>query len=241
MPLMQRALSLIYPEQCVLCPTLLDQPGALCPDCWSEMPFIQGLACHLCGAAMPGETDGFDPVCDDCIATPRPWQAGASALRYSGAARRFVLRLKHSDRTDLARPAAGWMARAGRRFLTPDTLLLPIPLHWTRLLRRRYNQSAELVRHLENQANCPAIYDGLIRTRPTTLQDGMDREARARNLKGAITYNPKHHNQLKNRRICLVDDVMTTGATLTEAANACHAAGATHISVLALARVAKDT
>jgi ComF family protein len=175
-------------------------------------------------------------VCDDCLALARPWDRGRAALLYEGGGRRLVLRLKHGDRTDLARPAARWLAEAGRDLLVPGTLLVPVPVHWTRLLSRRYNQAAELARALSALSGLETLPDALVRTRRTPVQDGLGVDARFLNTIGAI----RAARPMTGRSVVLIDDVMTSGATLSAATEACLAAGASRVSVLVLARVAKS-
>ncbi len=236
---MQRALSVIYPPQCQMCTAMVAETGGLCGACWAETPFLRGLVCDACGVPLPGsEADGA--LCDTCLEASRPWQAGRAALAYRDLGRRIVLALKHGDRTDLAKPAAKWMAAAGQSFLTSDTLFVPIPVHWTRLLTRRYNQAAELTKALASHTGQPCCQDALIRTRRTAKQDGMSVEARQRNMAGAITVSDKRAELLRHGRVCLVDDVMTSGATLETAAHALWQAEVDHVFVLLLARVEKS-
>lgn len=236
---MQRALSVIYPAQCQICPNFVAEAGGLCGDCWAETPFLRGLVCDLCGTSLPG-SDKDLVICDDCLTSPRPWDAGRAALSYRGGGRRIVLALKHGDRLDLARPAARWMQKAAGEHLRKTTLFVPIPVHWTRLLTRRYNQSAELSRALAALTGHPHCPDALIRVRRTAKQDGMSVEERLRNMEGAIQANPKRTGALNQARVCLVDDVMTSGATLAAGSRALRAAGADHVFVLLLARVEKS-
>lgn len=236
---MQRALSLIYPDQCVLCRSLVDRPGSLCGACWSDTPFLMGLVCDLCGAAVQGEADGFAVHCDDCLVLPRPWAAGRAALSYRGAARRLVLALKHGDRMDLAVPAAQWMLTAGQQILGKAPVLVPVPIHWSRRLKRRYNQSAVLARAMSQMSGHTLAADALRRLRRTPPQDGMSVDARFANMADALDADPVKGKVLRGRDVCLIDDVMTSGATLAAAAEACHNAGATRVSVLVLARVEK--
>ena len=236
---LQRVLSMVYPDQCALCETRVEQQGGLCAACWSETPFLSGLVCHSCGVSLPGmDTEGV--FCDDCLVTPRPWEAGRAAMAYRDAGRRIVLALKHSDRLDLAPACAGWMARAGAPVLQDDTLLVPIPIHWSRLLRRRYNQSVTLSRALGRKTGLDVMPEALLRNRRTLVQDGMTVEERFTNLRNAITPNPKVSDRLRGRRICLIDDVMTSGATLSVAAEALYDAGAGQVCTLVLARVEKQ-
>ncbi len=235
---MQRALSLIYPDQCILCETRVGQRGGLCAECWRETPFISGLVCDACGVSLPG-TDAGEVFCDDCLALPRPWELGRAALSYRETGRCVVLALKHADRLDLVPACADWMARAGRAFLTEGTVLVPVPAHWTRLLTRRYNQAAELARGLAKVTGLEVEASALLRTRRTPKQDGMTVDQRFANMLDAIQPHLKTVHALKGRKVCLIDDVMTSGATLSSATEALHAAGAERVCVLVLARVEK--
>jgi predicted amidophosphoribosyltransferase len=235
---LQRALSLVYPDQCVLCEARVEERGGLCAECWRKTPFLTGLVCDACGVSLPG-TDSGQVLCDDCLAMPRPWASGRAALSYRDAGRRVVLALKHADRLDLVPACAEWMARAGRPLLTGDTVLVPVPAHWTRLLTRRYNQAAELCRGIAKVTGLEAVPDALIRTRRTPKQDGMTVDERFANMAEAIRPNPKTMDRVWGRRICLVDDVMTSGATLATATAALYAADADRVCTLVLARVEK--
>lgn len=240
---MQSLLAALYPPRCLACAEPVTQAHALCGRCWREASFISGAACDQCG--VPLAADGVrhplaPELCDDCLRLARPWTRGRAALLYAGTGRRVVLALKHGDRLDLARPAARWMVHAGADLLQGDPLLVPVPLHWTRLLRRRFNQSAVLsgaVARLTGLSACP---DALQRRRLTPTQDGRSPMARFENLQDAIRAHPRNGARITGRRVVLIDDVMTSGATLAVAADACLAAGAADVDVLVLARVAKS-
>ena len=222
-----------------MCPAMVAERGGLCSSCWAETPFLRGLVCDTCGVSLPGRDSGR-VLCDDCLAGPRPWEAGRAALAYRDMGRRLVLALKHGDRLDLARPAAGWMLSAGQPFLTDDTLLVPIPVHWTRLVSRRYNQAVELARAMSSQSGLRFIPDALVRHKKTLVQDGMTFAERIRNVEGALSVHPRHEKSLRRSRVCLVDDVMTSGATMAAATQALRNAGVDHVFVLLLARVEKN-
>jgi len=238
---MQAVLQMIYPPQCLSCDAFVTSDFGLCSRCWRDTPFIAGVVCDGCGQPLPGGEDGGGPLyCDDCLRIPRPWARGRAALVYRDNGRGLVLALKHGDRLDLARPAAGWLARAGAAILRPDMLVAPVPVHWTRLVRRRFNQAAVLSGALARAQGLDHIPDLLHRTRRTPSQDGRDREARFINMAGAIRVTPRHRDRVQGRHVLVVDDVFTSGATLAAAAEAALAAGAAEVSVLALARVAKE-
>lgn len=235
---LQRALSIVYPTQCILCAEQVDQDGGMCGDCWRNTPFIGGLACDACGAPLPGYEKGR-AHCDECMVSPRSWEAGRAAFLYEGNGRRIVLSLKHGDRTDLAKPAALWLQNVAQDILSDDTLLVPVPIHWSRLLSRRFNQAAEISRALAKVTGLKMCQDALLRTKRTATQNGMTVGQRQTNMESAIVANPKRYQALEGRRICLIDDVMTSGATLAACTAAALDAGADQVFVTVLARVAK--
>lgn len=160
---------------------------------------------------------------------------------YNGNGRKLVLALKHGDRKEIARPAAFWMALAVADTVTDNPLIVPVPLHWTRMVRRRYNQSALLAKALSKQMQVGWCPDLLKRVRSTQSLDGLGRSERYALLQDAIIVNPKRQTQIIGRDVLIVDDVLTSGATLSACTEALLTAGAREIRVVTLARVAKDT
>lgn len=248
---MKGALRLLYPPQCVACGAPVaaagDGPGQLCPACFPDLRFVTGPACSRCGAPLPGEghggdTGGDDPLlcCDDCLAMARPWGQGRAAMVYSGTGRRLVLALKHGDRPDLAGALAGWLARAAEPLIGPDTVVAPVPLHLRRLLKRRYNQSALVADRLARIHGLVHWPDLLIRARHTPAQDHRGVADRFANLADALAVSPRRAAAVADRPVLLVDDVMTSGATLAAATGALLAAGSGPVSVAVLARAVKD-
>lgn len=225
----------VYPPRCMACTEATDAAQGLCPACWRDTHFIAGPTCRKCGVPLIG-AEATD-TCEGCTRHPPAWDRGAAALVYAGAGRRMVLGLKHGDRLDMVGPLAGWMAAAGRELVEEAELVAPVPLHWLRLFRRRYNQSAELGRALSRRAGRRFVPDLLTRRRATAPQSG-GREARASNQEGAFALTRRHADGVAGRRVLLVDDVMTSGATLSACADVLRAGGAAGVDVLALARVA---
>lgn len=236
---MQSVVQMIYPPRCLACGGMVDSDFGLCGTCWRDTPFIAGLTCDKCGTPLPGASD-HDELCDECLTTARPWSKGRAALVYRGRGRKLVLALKHGDRHDIARPAGLWMARQIAPILPKNPLIAPIPLHLSRHLSRRYNQSALLARALAERVQAEFCPDLLERPRATPSLDGKNRDARFATLAGQIRPNPARASLLQNRAVVLVDDVLTSGATLAAGAEACLASGAREVFVSVLARVTKD-
>lgn len=235
----QTAVSLIYPPRCLGCDELVEQDFGLCGTCWGQTHFISGTVCEGCGIPLPGEGDGYHLECDECMSTPRPWSQGRAAMLYKDKARNLVMALKHGDRTDLAAPAAHWIERAAGPLLRDNPLICPVPLHWSRLLKRRYNQSALLAQNLAKQGGLDYWPDLLKRVKPTPSLEGKSRAQRYAALRRAIVAHPRHQALMQGRVVVLVDDVMTSGATLTACADVCLAAGAAEVRVAVLARVTR--
>ncbi len=237
---LQAALHVLYPPQCISCAAPVTSDFGLCGACWRETPFIAGLVCDRCGVPLPGGETGEVAICDDCLAVARPWGQGRSALMYRDNGRSLVLALKHGDRMDLARPAATWLMQAAQPMLRPGLLAVPVPLHWFRLFRRKYNQAALLSKAFAGLAGLDHCPDALLRNRTTGTQEGRTRDGRFANMAYAFRVPKRREALIHGRDILLVDDVMTSGATFAAATEALFAAGARSVDVLALARVAKD-
>ncbi|MEL6476476.1 MAG: ComF family protein [Pseudomonadota bacterium] len=240
--LLAPAIDAIFPPVCPVTGAELASGGALSPEAWADLALLSGPRCAVCGREVPGGAEDALLRCDPCVWRPHTWDRGRSAFRYEGTGRRLVLSLKHGDRLDLAGLLAGWMRQAAGPLVEQADLIVPVPLHWTRMMKRRYNQSAELARAICRQAGRGDAYaPGLVRrVRRTPSQDGRDRAGRVANVAGAFDLMPRAASRLAGRRVLLIDDVMTTGATLDTLAELLRGGGAAGVDVLVSALVNYD-
>lgn len=216
--------------------------GGLSADAWSRITFIDGPVCDSCGA--PFEYDmGPGARCADCMARPHVFARARAACHYDEVSRGPILQLKHADRLDLAPVFARWLSRAARDLIEDCDAIVPTPLHPWRLLARRHNQAAEIARPLARLAGRPYLADALRRVRATPSQGGKSGSGRRRNVAAAFAVPPAMAARVAGRRLLLVDDVLTTGATADGCARALLKAGAAcvHVAVVAKVKVRPNT
>jgi ComF family protein len=230
----------LLPPRCLASGEIVDRQGQLSARAWSAINFIVPPLCGRCGqpfAFGQGEADEF--ICGACLADPPDYDRARAVFQYGDASREMILAFKHGDRMEGAPAFAAWMARAGAELLGDAHLIVPVPLHPKRLFRRRYNQSAVLALAVARITGKQAIVDALARIRHTPPMGGLSREARLRNLRGAIEVRPGRAAVLEGCNIVLIDDVLTTGATALACTRALRKAGAARVDVLSLARVVR--
>lgn len=227
---------LVLPPACPVCRNRLGSAGGLCADCWQTVRFLEHPWCERLGTPLPIDL-GPGILSAAAIADPPVFARARSAVSYEGPVPDLVHALKYADRTDLAPMLGAWMARVAHELVADADLLVPIPLHWGRLASRRFNQAALLAHEVGRLTGLPVATRLLLRTRRTPQQVGLGRDDRARNMRGAFSVPDNKKAALAGCRPILVDDVLTTGATLEAATRALLAAGATSVDVLTLARV----
>ncbi len=229
------ALDIALPTLCVSCREPVSGEG-VCPACWSKLSFIAPPYCPRLGIPFVYDP-GPDLLSMEAIANPPAYRRARAAVRYDGVARTMVHALKYQDRTDLAPTMGRWMVRAGHELLNETDALIPVPLHWKRSWSRRYNQSGALARIIGRLANVPVESDVLRRIRSTEQQVGLSRSERALNVQGAFKVPVEKKSAIQGRKIILIDDVLTSGATVDACARALLRAKAASVDVLVFSRV----
>jgi ComF family protein len=234
-----RALDFLFPPLCVACRGRVQESHALCASCWNKISFIEGAACPACGT--PFDVDpGGETLCGACHAKPHDFDRALALLRYDDSSKGLILGFKHGDRLDQAPAFARWLERTGRALLAQTDLIVPVPLHRFRLWKRRYNQAAVLAMRLSQLCAVACDPLALERKRATPSQGEMNSaKARRRNVLGAFRVPKKKLPAVRGRRILLIDDVFTTGATLDSCARALKRGGAARVDALTLARVVR--
>ena len=203
---------------------------------WAQIAFLDDPVCDGCGSPFP-YVQGEGVRCAACMARPRAFARARGACLYDEHSRELILKLKHADRPEIGRLFARWLSRAAAPLLAEADAIAPVPLHPSRLFARRYNQAAEIARPLCRLGAKPYLPDALVRRRATTSQGGKSGRGRRINVKGAFEVPPSRRSRVEGRRILLVDDVLTTGATAEACAKALLAAGARAVDLAVVARV----
>lgn len=234
-----RTLDLLLPPRCLGSGKIVDAPGMLDAGFWMELAFVSAPACDCCGLPFSfGVAEGS--LCAACIDTPPDFDRARAAVVYNDASRQLILDFKYGDKTHAVKSFLPWMLRAGATLLPETDIILPVPLHARRLWQRRFNQSALLAQALGRAAGVACLPDGMTRKRHTPPQKGLSRSERHSNVRGAFAVSPRHASAIKDKRVMMIDDVFTSGATLNECARVLKRAGAAQVFVLTLARVTRE-
>ncbi|MGU3494722.1 ComF family protein [Xanthobacteraceae bacterium A53D] len=229
-------LDLVLPPTCIACKGIVANPGTLCGACWSRLTLIERPFCERLGTPFACEAPG-QSLSPEAITDPPAFDRARAAALFGPVAQELVHGLKYADRLDLALPMARMMTRAGADLLAEADLILPVPLHRLRLWRRRFNQSALLARHVARMSGVPLRTDLLLRIRATPQQVALGRVERRANVAGAFAVPPALAGHLAGRNVLMVDDVLTTGATVDACARVLRRNGIRRIDVLTFARV----
>jgi ComF family protein len=229
------AVDVALPQVCGSCREPVSAPG-LCATCWSKFSFIAPPYCERLGIPFAHDP-GPGILSMEAIADPPAYHRARAAVRFGEISQTLVHGLKYADRLDLAPTMGAWMANAGRELLKDANVLIPVPLHWRRQWARRFNQSALLCEVIAKSSGVPVAHGALRRVKATPQQVGLTQSERASNVQGAFRVAPTEKAVVAGRRIVLVDDVLTTGATVDACARTLLRAGAEQVDVLVFARV----
>ena len=239
--LFYKVLNFLLPPVCPLCrqhTAETEGAHALCSDCWKGMQFISTPFCDQCAHPFPfGEN--MILKCGACLQDPLIYAHTRASFKYDAHAKKLVLSFKHGDATHLAPLLGHWMYKAGTDLLLTTDCLIPVPLHWFRLLKRGYNQAELLAKEVSRHSGVPVYNDVLKRSRATASQGHLSAAEREQNVKNAFKVHPKHAALIRNKNVLLVDDVMASGTTLRHCTKALLKAGAREVNILVLAKRVK--
>lgn len=231
-------LDFILPPRCGSCGTETLQPLGLCSFCWEKLHFIGEPQCERCGYPFEiAEISGI--LCGACMQKLASYDRLRAVLRYDDVSKLLLMRFKHGDATHLAPLFVRWMAQAGQTLITESDVLLPVPLHWRRLLKRGYNQAALLAQGLSRQYRKVYLPHLLKRKRYTPSQGTKTVLQRLENVAGAFHIPSFKRNFIEGKKVLLIDDVYTSGATINECVKVLNHARVKGVNVLTLARVVR--
>jgi ComF family protein len=232
-------IDLVLPPQCLACARPVTREGALCAGCWSKLRLIERPYCERLGTPFAYDL-GAGALSAEAIADPPPFGRCRAVAAFDDIARQLVHGLKYRDRLELAYWMADWMARAGADVVAEAEIIVPVPMHRRRLWSRRFNQSAALAGAIAAKSGKRAALLALERIRPTRQQVGLTAGERDKNVRGAFRVPESERLAVAGRRVLLVDDVYTTGATVKAATRALMRGGAVSVDILVFARVVRE-
>lgn len=240
-------ISVILPPRCALTGEIVDSPGMISAEAWSRLTFIAPPCCDLCGVPFDIDDHREDMgvenksylQCASCLTNPPHYNHARSSIIYDDQSRDLILAFKHGDQTHLTVTFTPWLTTLYNQQSWKADYIIPVPLHWTRLFKRRYNQSAILAQHISHVIKIPVLFTALKRNRRTKTQGHLSPKDREKNVKNAFYISNKHIIDIQNKHILLIDDVLTTGATVNECARILKEAGAQTVKILTIARAVR--
>lgn len=234
-PFLTFILNMLFPPICPICHGLMSDANGICPVCFSKMRFITDPLCDKCGRPM--EVPGYEtPCCAECLKKPQSWRRARAVVVYNDISKQLILPFKHADKMQLT-PVLTRFMLIQKEFIAEHDLIVPVPLHWRRMIKRRYNQAALLAHHISKQTGIAFDPCAVKRIRPTTPQGHLSPDERRRNVKNAFRVSLK--SNVAGKHVLLIDDVMTSGATASGCAKVLLANGAASVDVLTFAKALK--
>ncbi len=231
--MIKKLLSLIMPNHCICCSTIINENNVLCKDCYQDLFFITN-PCQVCGHPFVLEED-YGLICPMCLSDPPVFHSARSVFVYDETSRKIILPFKHADRTDLAGKIAELMIIAGQKLIDDCDIIIPVPLHPKRLFKRKYNQAALLAKYISNKSHKVYMPTNLIRIKNTETLGHLNKSQRQNSVKNAFKLN--YPDKIKGKKILIIDDVLTTSSTVSECAKVLYKNNARQVDVLTFARV----
>jgi ComF family protein len=226
----------IVPPKCLVCREAVLQPASLCLSCWLGLNHIEAPVCNVLGTPFAYD-QGAGAISAAALADPPSWDRARAAVGFDDASRGLVHAFKYRDTMEAGLLMARLMSRAGRELLAEVDVIIPVPLHRWRLWHRRFNQAAYLSHQLARDTGKLLRTDILVRTRSSRSQVGLKQDERRKNVARIFAVAPDGISLIAGRRVLLVDDVLTTGATAGSCAAVLKKAGAAQVDVLTFALV----
>jgi ComF family protein len=229
--LWQRIKDALTPPRCLSCQSPIQTEASICITCWQKLQFVDAPVCNVMGTPFVYD-QGEGILSAQALTEPPPWDKARAAVIFDDASKNYVHQLKYADRMEAGIFMARLMARAGQELVAEADIIIPVPLHRLRLWKRRFNQAAFLAKKIKPEIYNPHL---LNRIRATPQQVGLDANARRKNMRNAFAVTDKA--KIENKCVLLIDDVRTTGATISACVAALKKAGAGNVNVLTFALV----
>ncbi|NCY12444.1 MAG: ComF family protein [Burkholderiaceae bacterium] len=234
-PLASVLLDMALPPLCLNCDAPVSRNQSLCPDCWKAISFISDPCCQRCGLPFEVPVEA-GTLCTDCLTDPPDYTAGRSVFLYDDASKEMILKFKHGDQMHPAIAMGEWLAKAASDFMPQLDVIIPVPLHYWRLWRRRYNQAALLAQKISQFTGKPVDLQVLQRVKPTHSQGHHNRTERHKNMSKAFRVSSSRREQIDGKTVLLVDDVLTTGSTIHSLATTLKQSGAKRVTAWTMFR-----
>lgn len=232
-------INFIFPQQCCLCKNYLSDNGSFCLSCAGKFNLITDPKCDCCGFPFEFRLKNKKTklLCPKCLKKPYKFDKAVATVHYDEFSKKIILPLKHGDKTQYAKSIASMMSMSGRALAMESDFIIPVPIHLTRMLKRKYNQASLIATYLSKIYSKPVLYSTLLRAKSTKSQGHLSERERKQNVSGV--FSVKHPKKINGKNILLIDDVFTTGATVNECAKVLKKNGANKVFVLTFARVVK--